>query len=123
MSNPPERKRINVVITETNNMLDIIIVGSIGNIPKGSRILYRLEFIAVRGLPYSAITGSALRDLEGVTADNHGLHKFKRSEYEQITAVLLRICRGLSIDSLVVEEGNRPLIEIVEKNGNLSPIT
>lgn len=115
----PERKRISVIITETNGFVDVITAGGAGNVPRGSSILCRIEFTAVKGLPYAALTGGQLRDYEDVQVDNHGLHHLPIGEYDTIRSTVLRICRGLSVtNSIIIEEPHRPTVELTEKNNS-----
>lgn len=119
------RKRVHVIIAERSGMLSVIVTGSINSIPKGARSVYRIELTTVKGVPYMLITEGALRNYSGAEIDNHGIHCLPRGELENIKTTLLRICHGIHIEGsppLIVEELQKPMVEIVEKNGNITPL-
>jgi hypothetical protein len=79
---------------------------------------------AAKGAPYNVITNSTLRDYPNTTVDNHGIHQLPHSELENVKKMLLRICRGISIETeqLIIDEYNHPLIEIVGNDGSLTAL-
>lgn len=91
----------------------ILITGDLAALPRGQSTLMRIDLQAIRGIPHTVICGSPLRDYDGATVDNHGLHGLPLAALHDIRCALLRICRGISCGEMTVHEPGYPVLELV----------
>ena len=117
-----DTRRVSVVVLRHDNTLRVIITGDISSLPRVGQVVYRLDVTAVKSIPYSTIVGK-LKELPHTAINNHGITGFPVSELDNIKSTLLIICRGISVgDAIQIIEHDKPVLELLEKNGKLASL-